>query len=137
MRMENTAKLWVQGYDAPAVKDGRITKEEIANTRPAGMQGFVYNVRRPMFADIAVRKALAYAFDFEWSNKQFAFGSYIRTDSYFENSELASGDLPKDAELALLEPFRGQIPDTVFSEVYSIPKTDGSGNARGLSLIHI
>ncbi len=131
VRMENTAKMWVQGYDAPAVKDGRILKEEIANTRPAGMQAFVYNVRRPVFADVVVREALAYAFDFEWSNKQFAFGSYIRTDSYFENSELASGGLPAGDELALLEQFRGKIPGSVFAETYSVPKTDGSGNARG------
>jgi len=131
VRMENTAKMWVQGYDAPAVKDGRIVKEEIDNTRPAGMQAFVYNVRRPVFADVKVREALAYAFDFEWSNKQFAFGSYIRTDSYFENSELASSGLPSGDELALLEPFREQVPERVFSEIYSVPVTNGSGNARG------
>ena len=130
VRMENTAKMWVQGYDAPAVKDGRIVKEEIDNTRPAGMQGFIYNVRRPVFQDVAVREALAYAFDFEWSNKQFAFGSYIRSDSYFENSELASSGLPEGDELDLLEPFRGQVPERVFIEVYRVPKTDGSGNAR-------
>jgi microcin C transport system substrate-binding protein len=106
VKLENTAKTWAQSYDAPPIKDGRIIKAEIDNQRPAGMQGFVYNIRRPVFADIRVREALAYAFDFEWSNKQFAFGTYTRTDSYFENSELAS------------------------SGAYTPPVTDGSGNAR-------
>jgi len=130
VRMENIAKLWEQAYDAPAVKDGRIIKAEIENERPAGMQAFVYNVRRPLFQDKALRKALSYAFDFEWSNKQFAYGSYVRTDSYFENSELASVGLPQGDELALLETYRGRIPDEVFTKSYAPPKTDGSGNAR-------
>lgn len=127
---ENTAKLWASAYDAPPVLDGRIIKEEIENTRPAGMQGFIFNVRRPVFADPKVREALAYAFDFEWSNKQFAYGSYTRTDSYFENSELASSGLPSGAELEILERFRGKIPEEVFTKTYAPPKTDGSGNLR-------
>ncbi len=130
VRMENTAKLWEQNYNAPAVKDGRIIKAEIDHKRPAGMQGFAYNIRRPLFQDKAVRQALAYAFDFEWSNKQFAFGSYMRTDSYFENSELASTGLPEGEELAILEQYRGKIPDEVFTQTYAPPKTDGSGNNR-------
>ena len=130
IRAENTAKLWANAYDVPAVDEGRLIKDEIENARPSGMQGFVFNTRRPVFADVAVRKALNYAFDFEWSNKQFAFGVYKRTDSYFENSELASNGLPEGEELALLEPFRGQISDTVFTEAFSNPVTDGSGNNR-------
>lgn len=127
---ENTAKLWETAYNAPAVKDGRIIKEEIENDRPAGMQAFIYNIRRPVFADPKVREALAYAFDFEWSNKQFAFGTYTRTDSHFENSELASSGLPQGAELAILEKYRGKIPEEVFTKTYAPPKTDGSGNLR-------
>ncbi len=130
IRLENTAKLWEQGYNAPPVLDGRIIKEEIDHERPAGMQSFVYNIRKPVFQDKAVREALAYAFDFEWSNKQFAFGEYIRTDSYYDNSELASIGLPEGAELELLERYRGRIPDEVFTQTYTPPKTDGSGNAR-------
>ena len=130
-RLENTAKLWETAYNAPAVKDGRIVKEEVKHGRPAGMQGFIYNTRRPVFEDVAVRKALAYAFDFEWSNKQFAYGTYTRTDSYFENSDLAAPDgPPSGAELKLLETFRGQIPDEVFTGRYAPPKTDGTGNMR-------
>jgi microcin C transport system substrate-binding protein len=127
---ENTAKLWETAYTAAPVKDGRIVKEEIPNTRPAGMQAFIYNTRRPVFQDKAVRKALAYAFDYEWSNKQFAYGVYTRTDSYFENSELASTGLPQGQELAILEKYRGKIPDEVFTKTYAPPKTDGTGNAR-------
>ncbi|MGB1077202.1 MAG: extracellular solute-binding protein, partial [Bdellovibrionales bacterium] len=89
VRIENTSKLWESGYNVPAVQNGTIIKSEISHGRPAGMQAFVMNVRRPVFQDINVRKALAYAFDFEWSNKQFAFGKYTRTNSYFANSPLA------------------------------------------------
>lgn len=130
VRMENTAKLWNSAYDAPPVNDGRIAKEEIENGRPAGMQAFVMNTRRPVFQDKEVRKALAYAFDFEWSNKQFAAGVYKRTQSFFENSELASTDLPEGEELAILERYRGQIPDSVFTETYKAPVSDGTGNNR-------
>jgi len=127
---ENTAKLWQTAYDAAPVRDGRIIKEEIANERPAGMQAFVYNIRRPVFADPKVREALAYAFDFEWSNKQFAFGTYTRTDSYFENSDLASSGLPTGKELEILEKYRGKIPADVFTKTYAPPKTDGTGAMR-------
>lgn len=130
-RLENTAKLWHTAYNAPAVRDGRIIKEEVEHGRPAGMQGFLYNIRRPVFADPAVRKALAYAFDFEWSNKQFAYDSYKRTDSYFENSDLAApAGPPTGRELEILETYRGRIPDEVFTTRYEPPKTDGSGNMR-------
>ena len=130
VRMSDTATQWETGYDVPAVKDGRIIKELIDHGRPAGMQGFSYNLRRPVFQDLEVRKALAYAFDFEWSNKQFAYGSYKRTDSFFENSELASSGLPEGLELEILEGYRGRIPDAVFTEEYKPPVTDGSGENR-------
>lgn len=130
IKLETTALTWQTGYNAPAVKDGRIKKEEIHNDTPAGMQGFIFNIRRPLFADPKVREALAYAFDFEWSNKQFAYSAYTRTNSYFDNSELASTGTPDAAELKILEAYRGKIPDQVFTEEYNPPKTDGSGNNR-------
>ena len=130
-RIESSAKLWETGYDAPAVKDGRIIKEEIPHQRPQGMQGFMYNTRKPVFKEVAVRKALAYAFDFEWSNKQFAYNNYTRTDSYFENSELAARDGKAEGRVhAILEPYIGRIPDEVFTTRYTPPKTDGRGNPR-------
>ena len=129
-QQENIAKLWQTAYNAPQVLDGRIIKQEIENTRPVGMQGFAYNTRRPIFADINVRKALAYAFDFDWENKQFAFGSYKRTRSFFENSELGATGLPSYEELNYLKPLSGQIPPEVFTTVYNPPSTDGNGNNR-------
>ena len=131
VKLENTAKLWESAYDVPAVADGRLIKDLLDHERPAGMQGFLFNIRRDVFKDIKVREALNYAFDFEWSNKQFAFGNYVRTDSFYENSELASSGLPEGDELALLERFRGKIPEEVFTATYTNPVTDGSGNNRG------
>jgi microcin C transport system substrate-binding protein len=110
--------------------DGLIIKEEIGHSRPTGMQGFVFNTRRAKFADRRVRQALGYAFDFEWTNENLFYGAYSRTASYFSNSELASSGLPGPDELALLEPYRDQLPPEVFTEVYETPTTDGSGNAR-------
>lgn len=129
-RLENSAKDWATGYDVPPVHDGRIVKQEVPHERPAGMQGFAMNLRRPVFQDARVREALAFAFDFEWENQTLFYGQYTRTRSYFENSELAARGLPGTAELALLEPFRGKIPEEVFTTEYQPPATDGSGNNR-------
>ncbi|MBO6947933.1 MAG: ABC transporter substrate-binding protein [Rhodospirillales bacterium] len=129
-RRENSSKAWATAYDVPAVKKGLIKLEEFDHDRPAGMQGFAFNMRRDLFKDPKVREALAYAFDFEWSNKNLFYGQYKRTRSYFENSELAATGLPSEAELKLLEPYRGQIPDEVFTKEYNPPKSDGSGNIR-------
>ena len=129
-RVENASKVWATAYVGAVFDDGRIVKEEISHGIPTGMQGFVFNTRRGKFADVRLRRALGYAFDYEWTNKNLFNGAYTRTKSYFSNSELASSGLPDEAELALLEPFRGQIPASVFDEVYEVPETDGSGNAR-------
>jgi len=129
-RTENNSKFWATGYDAPAVRDGRIKKAEIPNEQPTGMQGYAYNIRRDLFKDSRVRQALAYALDFEWSNKALFYGQYTRTESYFSNSELASKGLPSADELKILEPLKGQIPDEVLAKEYRAPKTDGSGNIR-------
>jgi len=126
-RQENIAKAWATEYDAAPVKSGWIKKEEVHHEIPSGMQAFSFNTRRAPFDDIKVREALQYAFDFEWSNKQFAFGKYKRTASYFANSELASSGTPQGRELEILEQFRGKIPDSVFTQEFSNPKTSGSG----------
>ena len=129
-RVENSSKDWATGYDSPAVRAGLIKKEQIPNQLPSGMQGLGYNLRRPIFQDWRVRKALGYAFDFEWSNKNLFYGAYQRTRSYFDNSELAATGVPSGKELAILDKFRGQIPDAVFTKEYDPPKYDGSGNIR-------
>ncbi len=134
VQLENSAKLWQNAYDIEALQTGKLIKEELEHQRPAGMQAFVYNIRRNIFKDPAVREALNYAFDFEWSNKQFAYGDYSRTNSYFENSELASSELPTGDELELLQrldsEFPGAIAPEVFSQVYVNPISNGSGNNR-------
>jgi microcin C transport system substrate-binding protein len=130
IRIENSSILWATGYDGPALRQGLIKKEEIPNELPSGMQGFGYNLRRPLFQDPPVRQALAYAFDFEWSNKNLFYGAYTRTRSYFDNSELAAKSVPQGAELQILEKYRGKIPDEVFTKEYDPPKYDGSGNIR-------
>ncbi|MCE9507042.1 MAG: extracellular solute-binding protein [Alphaproteobacteria bacterium] len=126
-RQENVAKSWYAEYDQPPVRAGTIRKEEIHHSLPAGMQSFAFNIRRQMFQDAKVRQALGYAFDFEWSNKQFAYGSYKRTQSYFANSELASSGLPEGHELEILQKFKGQVPEEVFTREFSPPKTSGNG----------
>ncbi|MBV8168877.1 MAG: ABC transporter substrate-binding protein [Alphaproteobacteria bacterium] len=129
-RLEATAKDWATGYDIPPVKAGHIVKEELPNNMPLPMQGFAYNLRRPLFQDPKVRQALAYAFDFEWLNKNQFYGLYKRTTSYFFNSELASRGLPSPEELKILEPLREDLPPEVFTTEYKPPVTDGSGNIR-------
>ncbi|MER2520185.1 MAG: extracellular solute-binding protein [Bdellovibrionales bacterium] len=130
LRMENVAKNWALAYTTPAVRQGQIQKLVIKNELPSGMQGFVMNTRRDLFKDRRVREALNYAFDFEWGNKNVAYGAYERTRSYFDNSELASKGLPSKEELKLLEPWRGKVPDEVFTHEYAPPVTDGSGDNR-------
>jgi microcin C transport system substrate-binding protein len=130
VRQENSSKDWATGYDSPPLRAGLIKKEQIPNELPSGMQGFAFNLRRPIFQDPRVREALGYAFDFEWSNKSLFYGAYERTRSYFDNSELAATGAPQGEELAILEKFRGQIPDAVFTTEYDPPKYDGSGNIR-------
>ena len=129
-REENQAKAWALDYDTPAVRDGWLKLEKIGHKNPTGMQAFVMNTRRQVFKDRKLRRALAYAFDFEWSNRNLFFSQYTRTESYFSNSELASTDLPKGEELAILERYRGRVPDEVFTRVYKAPATDGSGWPR-------
>jgi microcin C transport system substrate-binding protein len=132
LREENTARDWVTGYDTPAVKDGRLLKIELPDENPSGAQGFFINMRRPKFADPRVRKALDYAFDFEFTNKNLFYGLYTRTESFFENSPMKAKGKPSEAELALLEPFRSQLPPEVFEEPYRPPVSDGSGKDRKL-----
>lgn len=129
-RLENVARTWATGYDVDAVRQGRVVREEIPNQVPSGMQGFVFNTRRPVFADPRVRQAIGYAFDFEWTNQTLFYGAYKRTDSYFENSDLQSKGLPGPAELALLEPLRGKIPEEVFTKTYVPPTTEGQNGIR-------
>jgi microcin C transport system substrate-binding protein len=131
-REEHTSRTWMTGYDFPAVRDGRVKREEFPDRQPSGAQGFFLNLRRAKFADLRTREALGLAFDFEWSNANLFYGLYTRTESFFENSEMKATGLPSPAELALLEPFRGEVPEAVFGEAWLAPVSDGSGQDRRL-----
>ena len=127
---ENTSKDWATSYDTPAVQNGLIKKELIEHQNPQGMQGFAFNTRKEIFEDKRVREALSYAFDFEWTNKNLFYNAYKRTNSFFENSELASSGVPSGRELDLLNDYRELLPQKLFQEEYNPPKTDGSGFMR-------
>ena len=131
-REEFTSIDWATAYDISSVREGRLVRETLPDETPSGAQGYFINMRREKFKDIRVREALGLAFDFEWTNRNLFFGLYTRTASYFENSPLkASGPPPAD-ELALLEPYRSQLPPAVFGEPVSPPVSDGSGSDRKL-----
>ena len=127
---ENTSKDWATSYDTPAVQNGLIKKELIEHQNPQGMQGFAFNTRKEIFEDKRVREALSYAFDFEWTNKNLFYNAYKRTNSFFENSELASSGVPSGGELDLLNDYKELLPQKLFQEEYNPPKTDGSGFMR-------
>ena len=129
-REENSSKNWATAYTGPAFDEGRIKKELIADANPAGMQAFIMNTRLEKFSDPRVRSAIAHGFDFEWTNANLFYSAYTRSHSFFSNSEMAATELPTDQELEILEPFRGQIPDKVFTEVYQAPTTKGDGRNR-------
>ncbi len=127
---ESLSKNWATGYDFPAVKSGKIIKEEIPLKKVNGMQGWVLNQRRAVFQDIRVRKAFNLAFDFEWSNTNLFYGQYTRARSYFNNSELEAKGLPSPEELVLLEPLRDKLPPEVFTSEYTNPTNPDSTTRR-------
>ncbi len=132
--VENSSSQWATAFDTPAVRAEVIVRDEIPHQRAQGMQGYVMNLRRPLFGDRRVREALGLAYDFEWLNQNISYGLLKRTDSYFDNSELGSSGLLADAdpgEREILETYRGRVPEEVFTEVFEPPQTDGSG-ARGI-----
>ena len=129
-REEFTSRTWATRYNFPAFQDGRVKRDQIPDATLSGAQGWFINTRRGKFKDRRVRQALCDAFDFEWTNKNIMYGAYQRTVSVFQNSPLMAAGKPDAAELALLEPFRGRVPDEVFGEPYVPPVTDGSGQDR-------
>jgi len=127
---ENSSKEWATSYEINAVKNGFIKKELIEHQNPQGMQAFAFNIRKEIFKDRRVREALSYAFDFEWTNKNLFYGVYKRTDSFFENSELASSGLPSEEELKYLNPYLNILPNEIFTKKFTNAITDGSGFIR-------
>jgi microcin C transport system substrate-binding protein len=131
-REEFTSAVWATGYDFAAVNDGRVQRATLPDESPMGTQGWFFNIRRDKFKDVKIRQAIGLAFDFEWTNANIMYGVYSRTTSYFQNSPMAAEGKPAAQELALLEPFRNDLPPTVFDEVYVPPVSDGSGQDREL-----
>jgi microcin C transport system substrate-binding protein len=131
-REEFTSRVWATRYDFPAVKDGRVKLETLPDETPSGAQGWFINTRREKFRDPRVREALIQTFDFEWTNKTIMYGAYARTHSPFQNSDMMASGLPSPEELALLKPFRGQVPDEVFGMPFVPAVSDGSGQDRTL-----
>jgi len=115
-REEYSSKAWGTAYDFPALNNGYVNKEQIADGNPSGTQGFWFNLRRDKFKDPLVREALGMAFNFEWSNEALFYGIYKRTDSFWENSYLQAEGMPSEEELSLLEPLRADLPESVFTE---------------------
>lgn len=128
---ENSARNWARGHTGRPYDNGEIIKREFAHLNSAGLQGFVMNTRRMLFTDVRVRHALALAFDFEWMNRQVFYGQYVRSDSYFTNSEMAAKGRPDAAELALLEPWRAQLDPAVFGPAVPPPDTNPPHSLRG------
>jgi microcin C transport system substrate-binding protein len=128
---ENSAKNWARGHVGRRYDSGEIVKREFRHSNAAGMQGFVLNTRRKLFTDVRVRKALTLAFDFEWMNRQVFYGQYVRSPSYFTNSEMEAEGLPGPDELALLEPLRGKVDPAVFGEAPMPPSTTPPDSLRG------
>ncbi|MBF0295021.1 MAG: ABC transporter substrate-binding protein [Magnetococcales bacterium] len=127
---ENNSKQWARDYEGPKFAEGLIKKETLPHKQGAGMQGLIFNLRRSLFQDIRVRKALSLAFDFEWSNENLFYGQYTRSNSYFSNSEMEATGKPGPEELALLEPLRPHLDPAVFDEAVLAPTTKPPGSLR-------
>ena len=127
---ENKAARWATGYDFPAVRAKQVARSRFAEPlRSAGLMiGFIPNLRKPVFANLELRRALNAALDFETMQRTLFFGEYARPNSFFFNTELASSGLPTGAELGFLEPLRGKVPDSVFTAPYANPV--GGDNAK-------
>ena len=128
-RSENISKEWATAYN-DLKNNTAFIKEEIDNELPQGMQAFIYNMRKDIFKNLELRKALALAFDFEWTNKTLFYGQYIRSSSYFSNSDLASSGLPSIEEMTTIKKLKNKVPKEILTEIYNPGKTDGSGNSR-------
>jgi len=129
-RSENQAKAWAADYDIKSVENNWLIKKKFDTESPEGMQAFIMNLRRPQFQDQRVRRALDYAFDFEWSNKNLFYDQYTRSYSFWSNSELATTDKLEGEERAIIEHYKDCLPAAVFETPYVAPTTSGEGWPR-------
>ena len=127
---ENYSKRWARSHNGPYYDSGEILKTELTHKNNAGMQGFAFNTRKELFSDIRVRRALSLAYDFEWANDKLFYNQYVRADSYFSNSELAAQGVPAGKELALLEKYRDQLSDEIFTKQWKPATTLAPSSLR-------
>ena len=128
--IEHQAKNWLTGYDFPAVTEGKVIKAQIPHQIPTQTQGLFMNTRRGAFADIRVREALGLMFNFEWTNRTLFNDAYMRSTSYYPNSEFTSSGLPAGREFLMLSPYREQLPARLFTQPFAVSETDGGGVPR-------
>ena len=121
---------WARRVNGKRFDSGELVKAEFKHRLPSGFQSYVLNSRRPMLKDLRVRQALGLAFDYEWMNRQMFYNSYQRVNGLFGNTDCAATGAPSPAEMALLEPWRGRIPDAVFGPMTVPPRTDGDSSLR-------
>lgn len=129
---EYSARAWARQHQGPKWRDGRIVKKSFPVATGQGLQSIILNLRRPKFQDIRVREALILAWDFETYNK---YHTFTRANSLFNNTDFAAEGEPSAAELALLEPFRAELPPRVFGPAYRAPRTDTDPNALRANLL--
>ena len=127
---ENVAKNWARGYTGSRFENGELVKRELTHQNPQGMQAYVFNLRRPLFQDVRVRRALALAMDYEWMNRQLFYNQYKRSYSFFTNSDMAATATPSTEELALLEPVRRHLEPETFGPVPRPPVTTPPASLR-------
>jgi peptide/nickel transport system substrate-binding protein len=133
-RVEDDTNRWRNDYDFPAARDGRVLKAAIPSGLPKGVSGFAFNTRRPPFAEVRVREALASMFDFEWINANLFAGAYKRAEGFFDDSELSSIGRPaSERERALLAPYPGAVRDDVMKGEWRAPVSDASGRDRAIA----
>ncbi|MEL6688893.1 MAG: extracellular solute-binding protein [Pseudomonadota bacterium] len=125
MRTEYRSASWANGYNFPAAEAGWVKQMLIEDGRPSTAQGMWFNLRREKFQDIRVRQAVDLAFNFDWTNESVFYNAYQRTDSFFENTVMQAEGMPEGAELEILEEFRDQLPETVFTQTAFSPYNGG------------
>jgi peptide/nickel transport system substrate-binding protein len=131
LREEQSAMKWARGYDFPAIANGEIVRQALSPTRPIGMEGFVFNLRKEMFKDVRLREAMSMMYDFEWINANYFAGQYRRTKSYFDESVYSSSGSPaSEAERHMLAPFPDVVRKDILEGKWSPPRHDGSGRDR-------
>lgn len=136
LRREADPRKWASAYDSPSLEEGKVVLERFAHGRPEASVGFILNTRRPVFKNLALRKAVAYAFDFGWINKTIFRNLYKRSESFFPNSELAAGSgAPRGLEKEILEKYKARLPRTIFTENVAPPETDGTDESRRAALL--